>query len=205
MSANTNSKTQASVWLKPEQVEALRSAVYRCRPDYLQQRDDALLALLYDTGLRVAELVAVDVDHLREDNSLLFVPAENQKDYPNDNSPKVARLGLAPDTTRTLSAYLGSRWKDTEALFPSRERDRIGTQGVRDLLRTVAREAGVEPYLLDGSRGDPDDVTPHAFRHSVAYRMMNEEEGNTLYDVRNRLRHRSITTTERRYDHVIER
>jgi len=95
MSANTNSKTQASVWLKPEQVEALRSAVYRCRPDYLQQRDDALIALLYDTGLRVAELVAVDVDHLREDNSLLFVPAENQKDYPNDNSPKVARLGLA--------------------------------------------------------------------------------------------------------------
>jgi integrase/recombinase XerC/integrase/recombinase XerD len=31
--------------------------------------------------------------------------------------------------------------------------------------------------------------------------MMNEEEGNTLYDVRSRLRHRSIQTTERVYDH----
>jgi integrase/recombinase XerC/integrase/recombinase XerD len=31
--------------------------------------------------------------------------------------------------------------------------------------------------------------------------MMNAEEGNTLYDVRNRLRHRSIQTTERVYDH----
>ena len=201
MSVNTNSKTQASVWLKPEQVEALRSAVYRCRPDYLQQRDDALLALLYDTGLRVAELVAVDVDHLREDNSLLFVPAENQKDYPNDNSPRSRTLALSPDTTRTLSAYLGSRWKDTEALFPSRERDRITTQGVRDLFRAVAREVGVEPYHLDGSRGDPDDVTPHALRHSVAWRMMNAEKVNTLYDVRKRLRHRSIQTTERVYDH----
>jgi len=44
-------------------------------------------------------------------------------------------------------------------------------------------------------------VTPHALRHSVAYRMLHEEDGNTLYDVRNRLRHRSLQTTERVYDH----
>jgi hypothetical protein len=35
--------------------------------------------------------------------------------------------------------------------------------------------------------------------------MMNAEEGNTLYDVRNRLRHRSIQTTKRVYDHLLER
>jgi len=33
---------------------------------------------------------------------------------------------------------------------------------------------------------------------------MNAEDGNTLYDVRNRLRHRSIQTTEQVYDHMIE-
>jgi len=60
------------------------------------------------------------------------------------------------------------------------------------------------PYKLDGSRGDAGDVTPHALRHGVAYRMMNEEEDNTLYDVRNRLRHRSIQTTERIYDHLLK-
>ena len=131
----------------------------------------------------------------------MYLPGHLQKDYPNDNSPEAVRMELDGDTTRTLSAYLGSRWKDSAALFPSRERDRITTQGVRDLIRTVAREAGVEPYHLDGSRGDTDDVTPHALRHSVAWRMMNAEEGNTLYDVRKRLRHRSIQTTERVYDH----
>jgi len=57
--------------------------------------------------------------------------------------------------------------------------------------------------LVDGGRGDPDDVTPHALRHSVAYRMMNVEEDNTLYNVRNQLRHRSIQTTERVYDHIV--
>jgi integrase/recombinase XerC/integrase/recombinase XerD len=72
------------------------------------------------------------------------------------------------------------------------------------MLHKVAETADVRPYLVDGSRGDARDVTPHALRHSVAYRMMNAEDENTLYDVRNRLRHRSIQTTERIYDHLIK-
>lgn len=72
------------------------------------------------------------------------------------------------------------------------------------MLHEIADEADVQPYKVDGSRGDASDVTPHALRHGVAYRMMNEEEGNTLYDVRNRLRHRSIQTTERIYDHLLK-
>ena len=72
------------------------------------------------------------------------------------------------------------------------------------MLYKVAETASIRPYLVDGSRGDAGDVSPHALRHSVAYRMMNAKGGNTLYDVRNRLRHRSIQTTERIYDHLIE-
>ena len=133
----------------------------------------------------------------------LYVPTEIQKDYPNDNEPAPATLELSADVSRLLSSYLNSRWKDSPALFPSRSSDRITTQGVRNAISKVAHEADIEPYLVDGTRGDPGDVTPHALRHSVAYRMMNAEEGNTLYDVRNRLRHRSIQTTEQVYDHII--
>lgn len=201
MTENANTKTRAKTWVRPDQVDDLRSAVYRCRPDYLQQRDDSIIALMYDTGLRVGELVALDVDHLRDENTALYLPGALQKDYPTESSPGPATIALAGDTTRTVSAYLAARWKDTAALFPSRSSARITEQGVRDMLKVVAREAGVRPYHVDGSRGDPDDVTPHALRHSVAYRMMNEEDGHTLYDVRNRLRHRSIQTTERVYDH----
>jgi integrase/recombinase XerC/integrase/recombinase XerD len=192
------------VWLKPDQVDELRNAVYRRSAEYLRDRDDAIIALMYDTGLRVGELVALDVTHLREGNTVLYLPGHIQKDYPNNNSPKATRIGLDSDTTRSLSSYLASRWKDTEALFPSRSADRITTQGVRNVLERVAKEAGVRPFLVDGGRGDPDDVTPHALRHSVAYRMMNAEEDNTMYDVRNRLRHRSIQTTEQVYDHIVE-
>jgi len=205
MTDSANSQPRAKTWVRPEQVEQLRSAVYRCRPDYLQQRDDSIITLMYDAGLRVGELVALDVDHLRDDRTALYLPTAVQKDYPTDESPPPATLSLAPDTTRTLSAYLSSRWKDTTALFPSRSSDRITEQGVRDMLKTVARAADVRPYDVGGGRREPSALTPHALRHGVAYRMMNTEDGNTLYDVRTRLRHRSIQTTERIYDHVIRR
>lgn len=204
MSESANSKVRAKVWVTPEQVEALRSACYAIGADYLQQRNEAIVVTMYDTGLRVGEIVQLNVELLRNNNSDLYLPTEIQKDYPNENSPPPVTLELADDTSRLLSAYLTNRWKDSLALFPSRSADRISEQGVRNMLHKVADEAGVRPYKIDGSRGDASDVTPHTLRHGVAYRMMNAEEGNTLYDVRNRLRHRSIQTTERIYDHLLK-
>lgn len=72
------------------------------------------------------------------------------------------------------------------------------------MFHKIAEEANIRPYKIDGSRGTTDDVTPHALHHGVPYRMMNTEDGNTLYDVRNRLRHRSIQTTERIDDPMLK-
>ena len=204
MSSPANSKVRAKVWMTPDQVEALRSACYTTGAEYLQQRNEAIIMFMYDTGLRVGELVQIDKTLLRNGNSELYLPTDIQKDYPNENSPPPVTLTLSKDTARLLSAYLNSRWKDPQALFPSRSSDRISEQGVRNMLHKIAEEAGVHPYKIDGTRGNASDVTPHALRHSVAYRMMNEEDENTLYDVRNRLRHRSIQTTERIYDHMLK-
>ena len=204
MTEYANSQVRAKVWVTPDQVEALRSACYATGADYLQQRNETIVTTMYDTGLRVGELVQVNVEFLRNNNSELYLPTEIQKDYPNENSPPPVTLELADDTARLLSAYLTSRWKDTAALFPARSSDRISEQGIRNMLHKIADEADIRPYKIDGSRGTPDDVTPHALRHGVAYRMMNTEDGNTLYDVRNRLRHRSIQTTERIYDHMLK-
>jgi len=201
MPENANSQVQAKVWLEPEQIESLRSACYQTGADYLQQRNEAIITLMYDSGLRVGELVQVDVDMLRDAHSALYLPGHIQKDYPTDNSPSAVTIKLDDETGRLLSAYLTNRWKNTDALFPARSSDRMSTQAIRNALEKIAVQAEVQPFDVDGGRRDPDDVTPHALRHSVAYRMLHEEEGNTLYDVRNRLRHRSIQTTERIYDH----
>lgn len=204
MSEYANSQVRANVWVTPEQVDALRSTCYATGVDYLQQRNEAIVTTMYDTGLRVGELVQLDVELLRNNNLELYLPTKIQKDYPNHNSPPPVTLKLSEDTARLLSAYLNGRWKNTPALFPARSSNRISTQGVRNMLHKIADEAGIRPYRIDGSRGNPGDATPHALRHGVAYRMMNSEDGNTLYDVRNRLRHRSIQTTERIYDHMLK-
>lgn len=180
----------------------MRNACYNDdSASYLRARNDAIVTLLADTGLRVGELVQLDTAMLRDNSTALYLPTPVQKDYPNDDSPPPVTMELDADTTRTLQSYLSTRWKDTNALCPSRKADRITTQGVRYVVHDLADAVGVEPFLLNGTRGDASDVTPHGFRHSVAYRMLHVEDGNTLYDVRNRLRHASIQTTERVYDH----
>lgn len=92
-----------------------------------------------------------------------------------------------------------------------------GVVGDRRLREELPASAGTVEFTEThlSSRGDGGGATvlsapskgevKSALRHGVAWRIINAEQGHTLYDVRNRLRHRSITTTERRYDHVIER
>jgi integrase/recombinase XerD len=122
-----------------------------------------------DTGVRVGELVAIDTEHLRDDNSVLYLPAQIQKDYPTDNSPNPARLGVATDTTRTLTSSLSRRWKDTAALFPSRSSERLTTEAVRNMVHRVAAEAGVEPFHRTGHPGLP--ATSHLTRSDTRSRI----------------------------------
>ena len=203
MSEMIDSITQdnkAQVWLKPEQIEEMRNAIVEESADYLASRNDALLAVLADTGLRVAEAVALDVEMLDLSEGIIMLPAGIQKDYPNDNTPEYVEIELASETVRTLRTYLSNRWKDSPALFPSRQSERMTKESVRNVVTKAAESAQVRPYTT-GGRGEPSDVTPHTYRHSVAYRMLNREEGNTLYDVTKRLRHATIVTTERVYSH----
>lgn len=76
MNESANCKVRAKVWVTPDQVEALRSACYAAGAGHLRQRNEAISALLYDTGLRVGELVQVDVTLLRNRNSEIYLPTD---------------------------------------------------------------------------------------------------------------------------------
>lgn len=203
MSTSVDSKVKPRAWLVPEQVEKMRTTCYSIGHEYLQNRNEALIQFLYDTGLRVGECVSCDHEQLQNENAAIFLPAEKQKQFPNENTPDPVTIELASSTQRLVTHYLNSRRVISPALWCSHRGTRMTTEAVRYVIRGIAEAAEIRPYMIDGSRGQPKDVTPHTLRHSVAYRMMNEEEGNTLYDVRNRLRHKSIETTERIYDHYI--
>lgn len=194
----------AKSWLKPPQVEALRDVcLTEAVPTYLQDRDEALIALLYDAGLRAGETCGLDVDHLDFEAGTVYLPGEIQKSA-NGRTPPPATLELAPDTVRLLRRYLRDRWKDTEAVFPSRSSPRLTPRSLRRRVKRLAVLADVRPQLAEGGTGEPEDVSPHTLRHSVAYRII-QVEGGRLEDVQVRLRHRNRQTTDQIYTHLVPR
>lgn len=84
----------------------------------------------------------------------------------NADSPEISRcksyteIQLADELVQTLRMYLIARWKDTEALFPSRQSDRIDTDSVRILVKQAVVDAEVQPFTTN-DRGCLKDMTPH--------------------------------------------
>lgn len=198
--------TRATTWLKPDQVDRMIDACLGedFKP-HLGARNEAIVALAYDTGLRASELVALDDHHLDLDGDpSIYIPADVQK----GKAATSATLGLGrygADSSRTLKRWLrGGKWKDVDALFPSRQSDRMSTRSLRRAVKQVAEAADVRPQRDDGATGDPSDVTPHTLRHSVAYRIIQERDGR-LEDVQLRLRHDHLQTTDQVYSHLIPR
>lgn len=198
--SRTETDTHAATWLKPADVERLRDAALSSEiPTYLQDRNEALVALLYDSGIRRAEAAALDTDHFDLDDRELRLPSHLQKGNAPEATLELGKWGA--DSTRVLRRYLRDRWKDTEALFPSRQSDRMSARSVSRVVTRLAEIAGVEPQVAGGGMGEPGDVTAHTLRHSVAYRII-REEGGRLEDVQLRLRHANLQTTDRIYAHI---
>ena len=201
-SRKSGAHKQAATWLTPEQIERVRDACLTdAFPNYLQGRNETIITLLADTGLRVSELVALDWDHvdLDADQPDLYLPGGIQKGTKRD-----AYLDLEDETARQLRRYRNGAWKTTDAVFPSRQSDRMSKTSVRRMVKRAAEVADVRPYVAGAGRGDPSDVSPHTFRHSIAFRMIRRED-KRLEDVMLRLRHSSIQTTDQIYGHLRRR
>jgi len=80
----------------------------------------------------------------------------------------------------------------------------MSTESMRNVVTDLAVQAEVTVHRSDGKPADPEELHPHAFRHSLANYML-ADESTRLIDVKQRLRHRSILTTERVYDHFQRR
>ncbi len=146
-------------------------------------RDRALLELLYSSGLRVSELVGLDVGDVDLESELVRVLGKGSKE-------RVVPVGSY--AVRTLQAYLTlgrpRLARRSAALFVSRLGRRLSRQWVWRCLRRYARAAGI-------SR----PVTPHMLRHSFATHLL--EGGADLRSVQELLGHASIATTQV-YTHV---
>jgi site-specific recombinase XerD len=119
------------------------------------RRDEVILRLLLDCGLRVAELAGVDVDHVDLDQEVVYVMGKGSRPRA---VPYGARTGQAID--RYLRQRAGHPQARTSKRLVLGQRGPLSPDGVRWRLELIGEESGVA------------GVHPHAFRHTFAHRWM---------------------------------
>ena len=147
----------------------------------LGARDRAILETLYSTGMRVSELVALNVEDINLATSIVRVHGKGKKERVIPIGPGAVRAIIHYLDLRR-SAALGDRGS-ADALFINKHGQRLSTRSVRRKLDKYLLEAG-----LDLS------VSPHTLRHSFATHML--QRGADLRSVQEMLGHQSLSTTQ---------
>ncbi|MDD4715597.1 MAG: site-specific tyrosine recombinase XerD [Oscillospiraceae bacterium] len=142
-------------------------------------RDRAMLELLYATGIRVGELINLNVDDLNLSASLLRCAGRK----------KVRNIPLYPAAVKALSEYVRDirpcmvAVADEQALFVNMNGERMSRQGFWKIIKHYQEKAHIQK-----------DITPHTLRHSFAAHLL--ENGADLRSIQEMLGHADISSTQ---------
>ena len=167
-------------YLSQEEVERLLDKA-RSQNSHEGQRDWAILEMLYATGLRVTELVSLDLDDVNLTEGYVRCLGKGGKE----------RLAhLHPEAVTALESYISDKRAKLvanggkeKAVFLNRRGERLTRQWVWAILKSSAKRANIK-----------EPIAPHVLRHSFATHML--RGGATLRHVQELLGHASITTTQ---------
>ena len=166
--------------LTPTQVDELLELPLR-EPTPERLRDKAMLELLYATGMRVSELVALNTRDLNmESESVRCVGKAGRERILPIAGSAVTAMEEYLDFARAQLARGASQ--KTEALFLNHRGKRLTRQGFWLILKGYAQELGIQ------------DLTPHTLRHSFAAHMLSG--GADIRSVQALLGHASLSTTQ---------
>jgi integrase/recombinase XerD len=160
--------------------ELLEQPARRNTPE--ARRDKAMLELLNATGLRVTELVSLDVTDVALESDPVTVRCVGK----GDKERVLPLPGPVVDELRQYIFHIRPklvRNRREQALFVNRRGERLTRQGFWLILKGYAREAGLD-----------DAITPHTLRHTYATHML--AGGMPLRYVQDALGHASISTTQ---------
>lgn len=143
-------------------------------------RDMALLHILYATGMRVTEVVSLQLDDVDLENELLFCATKDDQKR---------KLPFDDTTRQILATYLQEgrpylvKDKEETALFLNHRGQQLTRQGLWLIIKAYAKEADLST-----------EVTPHTLRHSFAAHKL--DSGSNLQEVQKLLGHANISTTQ---------
>lgn len=154
-------------------------------------RDRAILELLFSSGLRVSELVNLDIEHINLKRREFMVRGKGQKDRP---------IFISPIAVEWIKKYLDKRVDSLTPLFinnsgnntPSLSGDykRLSARSVQRMVEKYAKSAGITKH-----------VSPHTLRHSFATDLL--MNGADLRSVQAMLGHSNVATTQI-YTHITD-
>ena len=143
-------------------------------------RDHAMLEVLYATGLRVSELVSLNLEDLNLQEAYIRALGKGGKErivYLYPQASEVLKTYVEKSRPKLLAS------KSEQALFLNRRGERLTRQWVWTIMKGYAQDAGIDKA-----------ITPHTLRHSFATHML--RGGANLRHVQALLGHSSIATTQ---------
>ena len=170
-------------FLSEEEMASLLDVPDTRRP--LDLRDKALLEMLYATGLRVSELVGLDLEDINFEERLLRVRGKGKKE-------RLVPYGRAAEDSlhayfRVRPSLAQGRIGDT-AVFLNYRGERLSTRSVQRIVRTCIRQTALKRR-----------ISPHSLRHSFASHLLSR--GADLRSIQELLGHASLATTQK-YTHL---
>lgn len=178
--ATPKKEKRLPVFMQEDEITRLLEAP----PDNLMgQRDKAVLETLYSTGIRVSELVNMDMDDCDFIGGVVKVYGKGKKE-------RFAPIG--DEAIKAIRKYLKTsghiRSSNVRAIFLNKRGKRITERSIRRILDRYVRQISLK-----------ENVSPHALRHSFATHLLNR--GADLRVVQELLGHASLSTTQI-YTHV---
>jgi len=150
-------------------------------------RDHAMLELLYATGIRVTELISLNLDDLNLAAGVIRCLSKGKERVIPLYHTAIKAL---QDYVRTIRPQLIAD-SNEKALFVNMNGERMSRQGFWKIIKHYQDKAGIEK-----------DITPHTLRHSFAVHLL--ENGADLRSIQEMLGHADISSTQI-YTHVVKK
>ncbi len=142
--------------------------------ELVNHRNKVILALLYSSGLRVSELVTLEIDNLDLHERTIRIRGKGEKD----------RIVLFDDNTRILiEEYMDKKPHEDVYLFVNRSGNHLTPRYIQMMIKSHAQKAGVKKK-----------VTPHILRHSFATHLL--KNGVDIRAIQQLLGHSNLSTTQ---------
>lgn len=154
--------------------------------DVLGMRDRAMLETLYSTGVRVSELVGLEINDLDPSGEALHIRGKGKKERVVPlGAHALAAIQRYIDMVRNDPRYVTAWSEDRKfrPLFVNKHGGRLSSRSVRRKLDKYLKEAGLDPT-----------ISPHTLRHSFATHLL--DNGADLRSVQELLGHQSLSTTQ---------